>query len=91
VTGSNGTTEDVASDWKPHVTICYSTGEQPAEPVIAELDKAIPACEITVDAMSLVVQNRAEQLWDWRVVGTARFGADGSPGPGSLSRVGPFR
>lgn len=52
--------------------------------MIAELDKAIPACEITVDAMSLVVQNRAEQLWDWRVVGTARFGADGSPGPGSL-------
>jgi hypothetical protein len=49
------------------------------------------ACEVTIDDMSLVVQNGAEQLWDWRVAGTAPFGANGSPGPGSLSRVEPFR
>jgi hypothetical protein len=81
VTGTSGSAEDIASTWTPHLTVCYSTGEQAAAPVIAELGKAVPACEITIDRLSLVVQNGPEQLWDWRVAGTARLGAIDSPGP----------
>jgi 2'-5' RNA ligase len=91
VTGASGSTEDLASDWTPHLTICYSTDEQPAAPVIAELGKAIPACEVTIDRLSLVVQNGPEQLWDWRVAGTARIGANDSPGPQSRQRMEPLR
>jgi hypothetical protein len=68
--------------WTPHLTVCYSTGEQPAAPVIALLGKAIPRCEVTIDRLSLVVQNGTEQLWDWQVAGTARLDGHGSPGPG---------
>ena len=74
VTGTSGSAGDVASALMPHLTICYSTGEQAAAPVIAELGKAIPRCEVTIDRLSLVVQNGAEQLWDWQVAGTARLG-----------------
>jgi 2'-5' RNA ligase len=79
VIGNSASTEDSASAWKPHLTVCYSTGEQPAAPVIAELGRAIPGCEVTVDRLSLVVQNGPEQLWDWQVAGTARLGGQGSP------------
>jgi 2'-5' RNA ligase len=73
VIGTNGST-DLAPAWTPHVTVSYSTGEQPAAPVIAELGKAIPGCEVTIDRLSLVIQNGPEQLWDWRVAGTVRLG-----------------
>ena len=82
VTGTSGSPEDVASALPPHLTVCYSTGEQAAAPIIAELGKAPPSCEVTIDRLSLVVQNGPEQLWDWRVAGTARLGGHGNPGPG---------
>lgn len=56
-----------------HLTLAYSAGEQAAAPVIAELGRTIPACEITIREMSLVIQEGPEQLWDWRVAGTARL------------------
>jgi 2'-5' RNA ligase len=74
LTGTSGSAGDEASALPPHLTVCYSTSEQPAAPVIAELGKAIPACEVTIDRLSLVVQNGPEQLWDWRVAGTALLG-----------------
>jgi len=59
--------------WAPHLTLCYSTADQPAAPVIAELGKALPACEVTIGAMSLVVQDGPEDLWNWRVAGSVRL------------------
>jgi 2'-5' RNA ligase len=91
VIGTGGGTEDLASGWAPHLTVCYSTGEQPAAPVIAELGKAIPGCEVTIDRLSLVVQNGPEQLWDWRVAGTARLGGRSGLGPRPLCRPEPLR
>jgi len=73
VTGTSRSTENSGEEWTPHLTLCYSTGEQPAAPVIAALGKALPPCAVTIDQLSLVVQNGPEQLWDWRVVGTARL------------------
>lgn len=56
-----------------HVTLAYSTGEQDAAPVIAELGTAVSPCRVTIREMSLVVQDGPERLWDWRVTGTARL------------------
>lgn len=71
VTGENGVTGTPASSWMPHITLCYSTARQPAEPIISALGKTLPSCEITVDALSLVIQRGPERLWDWHHVGTA--------------------
>ena len=70
VTGHNGMAERSSPKWSPHVTICYSTETQPAEPVIAALGKNSADCRVTVDAFSLVVQRGAEWLWKWSPAGT---------------------
>lgn len=51
--------------WMPHVTLAYSSADQPAEPVIAALGRHLPDCEVTIDSISLVVQTGPENLWDW--------------------------
>lgn len=65
-------TDPVAGEtvWTPHLTVGYSTGEQPAVPVIAELGRSVPPCTVTVRQISLVVQNGAEDMWDWHVAGS---------------------
>jgi hypothetical protein len=78
-----GAPEDASEEeWAPHLTLCYSTTEQDAAPVIAELGKAVPACEVTISEMSLVVQNGPEHLWDWHVAGSVRLLGE----PGSAQR-----
>jgi 2'-5' RNA ligase len=59
--------------WVPHVTICYSTADQAAEPIIAALRPQLPECEIQVGTVSLVLQHGPERLWDWRTVDTIRL------------------
>ena len=61
------------SAWVPHLTLCYSTGEQSAAPVIAALGTTLPPCQVTIDRLSLVLQNGPEQLWDWQRVGDAHL------------------
>jgi 2'-5' RNA ligase len=70
-------------EWAPHLTLCYSTTDQPAAPVIAELGKTLPASEVTISEMSLVVQDGPEDLWNWRIAGSARLLGSGSSGTGS--------
>lgn len=41
ITGTGGPEESTAQ-WRPHVTVCYSTSRQPAEPVIAALGRSLP-------------------------------------------------
>jgi 2'-5' RNA ligase len=57
-------------EWMPHLTLCYSTIQQPAAPVIAALGKTLPARQVTIREMSLVVQEGPEQLWKWRIAGS---------------------
>jgi 2'-5' RNA ligase len=64
---------DNGDAWAPHLTLCYSTADQPAAPLIASLGKALPAREVTIGELSLVVQHGPERSWDWRVAGTARL------------------
>lgn len=74
VTGNPGVTSTPGPSWVPHVTLCYSTSQQPAAPIIAALGKALPAHEVTIDKLSLVIQHGSALSWDWRPVGTAHLG-----------------
>jgi 2'-5' RNA ligase len=69
ITGSAA--QSPGSAWTPHMTLCYSTSQQPAAPVIAALGRELPGCEVTLDKLSLVIQRGPELLWDWRPLGTA--------------------
>jgi hypothetical protein len=60
----------------PVLEAARSTVRQPAEPIIAALGKKVPDCEITIDALSLVIQRGPERLWDWHPVGTAYMRGD---------------
>jgi len=59
--------------WIPHVTICYSTSRQPAEPIIKALGQELRSRQIRISAVSLVVQRGPERLWDWHPYATARM------------------
>jgi len=78
ITGKDGVVNGGSAEgWTPHITLCYSTAQQPAGPIIATLGKSLPADEITIDALSLVVQRGAERLWDWHPVGTIELAGAG--------------
>jgi hypothetical protein len=59
-----------SSGWIPHITLCYSTARQPAQPIIETRGKDLGTYDITVNALSVVVQRGAERRWDWHPVGT---------------------
>jgi 2'-5' RNA ligase len=74
--------------WIPHVTVAYSTLDQPADPIIAALGRELPGGEITVEVASLVAQHGPERAWDWRLLARVPLGAPrplvtepGRPGP----------
>jgi len=71
-----GTDGQAAHDgpWTPHVTLCYSTSRQPAAPVIAALGRYLPAVEVQISEVSLVIQHGPERRWDWEPVATVRLG-----------------
>jgi len=73
VTGTTVQPEEQAP-WTPHVTVCYSTAEQPAEPIIATLGRQLPRGDIQISALSLVIQRGPERQWDWHPLATARLG-----------------
>jgi len=60
--------------WRPHVTLAYSTSVQAAGPIVSALGRKLPGCEITIDHISLVVQEGAEREWNWRSVGKVTLG-----------------
>jgi 2'-5' RNA ligase len=74
VTGRAGSVTGPAARWTPHMTISYSTGTQPMAPLAAALGREVPRCDLTVRAVSLVIQWGPERLWNWQPVGTASLG-----------------
>lgn len=66
--------EEDNCSWQPHVTLCYSTSCQPARPVISALGHGLPARELLIDSVSLVIQHGPERLWDWEIAGTIHLG-----------------
>jgi hypothetical protein len=80
VIGTPGVTSTPGPSWVPHVTLCYSTSQQPAAPIISALGKTLPTREITIDKLSLVIQHGSALSWDWRPVGTIHLARDSLPG-----------
>lgn len=60
--------------WIPHITICYSIADQPAQPIVDTLGLQLPNRKIEIDAMQLVIQHGPERLWDWSIVSTIHWG-----------------
>lgn len=54
--------------WRPHVTLAYSTSFQDARPIIDTLGRNLPAGEIIVDRINLVIQQGPERQWRWRSI-----------------------
>jgi 2'-5' RNA ligase len=59
--------------WIPHITLAYSTVNQPASPIIDALGRELPACKATVDSICLVNQAGAERQWNWRILAEIPF------------------
>ena len=74
VTGRTGSVTGPVARWTPHITIAYSTGNQPMAPIANALGREVPRCDITVSTVSLVIQWGPERLWNWQPVGTASLG-----------------
>ena len=66
---------DEESGWTPHITLCYSTAQQPGQPIITALGKQLPEHQISIDAVSLVIQDGPERDWNWTTLGTIRLHA----------------
>lgn len=65
--------------WTPHITLCYSTADQPAGHIVDALGLRLPEHEITIDNLSLVVQHGPEREWNWTTVGTVQLGKQTVP------------
>lgn len=59
--------------WHPHVTVAYSTADQPTAPIVASLGDGVPQRRFTIDSVSLVVQSGPERSWIWEPAGRARL------------------
>jgi 2'-5' RNA ligase len=68
-----GRETDHPEHWIPHITVCYSTAQQPAAPLIAALGESLPPCDVRISALSLIIQNGPERRWDWSTVATIRL------------------
>jgi 2'-5' RNA ligase len=78
-TGRPGGVTGPAGRWTPHLTLSYSTGKQPMAPIAAALGREVPRCDITVRAVTLVIQWGPERLWNWQPVGMAKLGTELRP------------
>jgi 2'-5' RNA ligase len=76
----------VTKPWIPHVTIAYSTADQPASPIVAAAGQSIAPRRGVVNEVALVEQWGPERSWDWRVVDTVSMQLPtADPGSGFVS------
>src|SRR5487761_113437 len=84
VTGNEGMTNEAGS-WVPHITLCYSTSRQSAQPIIAALGNKVPVCDVDIHTVRLVVQRGPERLWDWHIAGAVQLGTRATASTGDTS------
>jgi len=61
--------------WRPHISIAYSNGSDPAASVIEALGLRVPPAEITIRSVSLVAQAQVGHSWQWQPIAEVRLGA----------------
>jgi hypothetical protein len=74
-----GPGEPADAPWVPHVTVAYSTADQPDNPVVAALGRELPAGQITVDSVSLIAQHGPERDWNWQPLASIALRAQRGP------------
>lgn len=67
--------DEITVPWTPHITIAYSTAQQPTRPITAALGHTPPERKIQISAVTVVNQQGPERRWDWLPEATIRFGA----------------
>lgn len=72
--GHVGDGGDIHSSWMPHMTVSYSTSDQPAQPIISALGRSVGERQILIDSLTLVIQWGPERSWEWERVGTVYLG-----------------
>jgi 2'-5' RNA ligase len=65
ILGQEGMTTSGPGAWVPHMTLCYSTAQQPARPLIDAVGLRVPDCCITINTVTLVTQWGPERDWRW--------------------------
>lgn len=64
---------DASLSWRPHMTIAYSTVDQPVAPIVSALGMRMTERQVIIDSLTLVIQWGPERLWNWEPTGTARL------------------
>jgi 2'-5' RNA ligase len=54
--------------WLPHVSVAYSSGDWPVEPIATALGLRLPPIEVAMRSVSLVAQTQVGRSWQWRPV-----------------------
>lgn len=73
VASQDGHTTSGPGAWMPHLTLCYSTAQQEAKPLIDRIGLEVTECRVTLDTLSLVIQWGPEREWNWEVLGAIRL------------------
>jgi 2'-5' RNA ligase len=61
--------------WLPHITIAYSNGTFPADPIVQALGLHLPKTEIAIRTASLVRQQQVGHSWQWQPVAEVKLGS----------------
>ena len=64
-----------ANDFMPHVSVAYSRGTGPAEPVIDAIGRVPTRAEVVVDTLSLIELNRDHEMWQWTELAQVPLGS----------------
>lgn len=66
---------EAAQGFRPHVTVVYSSSEQPAADVAAALSTvAVPAVECALTTASLIELHRDRRMYEWRTIAELPIG-----------------
>lgn len=76
VLGQDGVTTSGPGAWVPHMTLCYSTACQPAQPIIDTLGRSVHDMKIIIKALHLVIQHGPEREWNWTKFGQVDLGSE---------------
>ena len=65
--------DNATTRWIPHMTIGYSTADQPAAPIIEALGFSISPHHFIVGKIMLVIQWGPERWWNWEQIGAIQL------------------
>jgi 2'-5' RNA ligase len=81
--GGQGGVPEPAEGYQPHVTIAYSNGEQPIEPIVRAVETVtVEPATVMVAGASLIELRRDARRYAWRTVATVPFEATQRDGSG---------